>query len=606
MYLSKIKYLVWPLFAGLVIFSVWGFKQANNNRGFTQMVTVFKAGAADFSVASADLYQSISDLDSTKPASLEEAKKQLIKARFNYKRIEWFMDYFFFTSSQAYNRPAKAEVEEPFMEYQDARGMQQIAVLLFEEHPYRNKSELLAQADLIRSSAQDLPSLLYEFTATDEELMESIRLELVRLYTGGITGYDAQELKTGIKETATALEVIQQVLAPWTEQFPELNSLLKSAVAYLHANPDFEQFDRLTFLSDYGLPLQAAFGKMVKELNLNIHTRSKINYDAPHLFSKSFFQQEPFLGKNITNEAVLKLGQKLFYDANLSGNLQRSCATCHQPEKYFTDALPVSKSLDPRKPIRRNAPTLYYAGFQHAQFWDGRAGKLVQQIETVIRNPQEMNADPAIVLSRLEKQPDYVNAFKKAYADSSSPLSLNTMYDAIATYVASLAPMESAMDRYFEGNKTAMDAAQKRGFNLFTGKGLCATCHFAPLFNGLIPPFYELTEYEGLGMTATANLKKPIADKDAGRYGYFPMHFYTGAFKTPTVRNAAVTAPYMHNGAFNDLHQLMEFYNAGGGNGLGLNFPYQTLSATPLGLSENEMLDIIAFLGALTDSPPTK
>jgi cytochrome c peroxidase len=595
------KPLVWSLFACLALMAAWGFKQTDHNRGFDNLLVVFKAGAADFSAASAHLYTALQQLDSTDNTSLQAAKNELIRCRLAYKRIEWFMDYFFFTSAQAYNRPAKAEVEEPFMEYQDARGLQQIAVLLFDDHPFRQKKELLLQGELIRSSAADLPSLLYQFSAKDEEILEGIRLELVRLYTGGITGYDAQELKTGISETQAAMKSIHATLAPWLGEYPEVEQLLAKCINYLGSSQDFEHFDRLEFLSTYALPLQAAYGKMIRSLDLSLHTRSAINYDAPHLFSRNFFNSGAFANTTIKDSAILNLGKQLFYDPKLSGNMQRSCATCHQPEKWFTDGLATSASLDRQKPILRNAPSLYYSAYQHAQFWDGRAGRLVHQIATVIKNPQEMNADPAVVLGRLQKEERYLQAFRKTYADSAAPLSLATIYDALATYVGSLAPMQSAMDDYFNGDHSAMNAAQKRGFNLFMGKGLCATCHFAPLFNGLTPPLFELTEYESLGMTATGNLKQPVLDKDEGRYGYFPMHFYKGAFKTPTVRNTAMTAPYMHNGAFTDLNQVMEFYNAGGGQGLGLTAPYQTLSARPLDLTNEEMQDIIAFLGALTD-----
>ena len=135
------------------------------------------------------------------------------------------------------------------------------------------------------------------------------------------------------------------------------------------------------------------------------------------------------------------------------------------------------------------------------------------------------------------------------------------------------------------------------------GRAQCATCHFAPLFNGLIPPDYAVTEFEVLGTTGTDKLDKPHLSKDQGRYNVYPFPFYKGAFKTPTVRNSAGTAPYMHNGSFGSLEKVLEFYNRGGGQGLGLDMPSQTLSSHPLGLSKKEMQDIIYFLDALTDTP---
>jgi len=175
---------------------------------------------------------------------------------------------------------------------------------------------------------------------------------------------------------------------------------------------------------------------------------------------------------------------------------------------------------------------------------------------------------------------------------------------AIAAYIRTLHPMSSAFDRYIEGGPDSLlTASQMRGANLFMGRAQCATCHFIPLFNGLIPPDYALTEFEVLGTTRTGRLDKPQLSKDAGRYNVYPFPFYKGAFKTPTVRNTGVTAPYMHNGAFRSLDQVVEFYDRGGGQGLGLNIPSQTLSSHRLGLTPKEKHDIIQFLHALTDTP---
>ncbi len=146
-----------------------------------------------------------------------------------------------------------------------------------------------------------------------------------------------------------------------------------------------------------------------------------------------------------------------------------------------------------------------------------------------------------------------------------------------------------------------MTAGQLRGFNLFMGKAQCGTCHFAPLFNGLLPPYYTVTELEVLGVPENGSLTQPLWDHDEGRFSVFPINFYKGAFKTPTVRNAAVTAPYMHNGSFRTIEDVIEFYNKGGGAGIGLATVTQTLSADPLHLTKTEVKDIEDFINALTD-----
>ena len=176
---------------------------------------------------------------------------------------------------------------------------------------------------------------------------------------------------------------------------------------------------------------------------------------------------------------------------------------------------------------------------------------------------------------------------------------------AIAAYERSLPVMTSSFDAYMAGNKKALRGNAVQGFNLFMGKAQCGTCHFAPLFNSLLPPTYNRTELESLGMTTSANFKRPLPDTDSGRYGVFPIEFYIGTFKTPTIRNSAKTAPYMHNGAFQTLEQVIEFYNKGGGAGLGLYSRYQTLPEKPLNLTTREKASLIAFLHSLTDEPIT-
>ncbi|SEW53953.1 cytochrome-c peroxidase [Chitinophaga arvensicola] len=597
---------IWSLFILLAVFAAWGFKQSANDNGVTNTIAIFREGAEDFSAASLELEQAIHAISTEHPESITAAKKALKKSRLQYKQIEFFLDYFFFSSSMVYNRPAKTEIDEPYMEYQAPSGLQQIAVLLFDKDPVSHKKILETEAHVISTAAADLPSLLYQFSTSDKAIMESIRIELVRLYAGGITGYDAPELKSGIAETAQSVRTLQAVLAPWLASLsPETKKVslyLQQCIHYLDAHPDFDTFDRLQFLTAYGLPLQEAVNTLITSLQLELHTRSALNYKAKNLFSKDALDPAAFANGQVYTEAEKILGQKLFFEKALSGNNGRNCATCHRPELYFTDGLRTSTAIDGTTSVRRNAPALSYAAFQYAQFWDGRAGTLSKQILTVISNPQEMNGNHAVIVARLKDSLFYRDAFREAFPRDTG-ITMPQIATAIAAYLSTLAPMNSAMDDYFAGNKQAMTPAQIRGFNLFTGKAQCATCHFAPLFNGLTPPLYQFTEFENLGMPANDDLLHPQADKDSGRYEFFPIEFYQRAFKTPTVRNSAMTAPYMHNGAFRDLEKVMAFYNAGGGNGIGMNDPYQTLSPTPLHLSDTEISDLVAFMHALTDKP---
>jgi cytochrome c peroxidase len=342
----------------------------------------------------------------------------------------------------------------------------------------------------------------------------------------------------------------------------------------------FNAFDRLAFLREAALPLQRQLGLFIKEKGLELNTNKVLNYEAADLFSPGAIIAERFPGGRTTGDKEQEqLGKRLFSDPSLSGNGQRSCATCHQPTKMFTDRLPVPVAFDGHHLLDRNSPTLVYSGFQFSQFWDGRVRGLEDQIRTVLQEPREMNADTAGLLKK-------------------TGLGTGPIVAAIAAYVRSLHPLNSAFDRFIRGDSGALTIRERSGANLFMGKAQCATCHFIPLFNGLVPPDYASTEFEVLGTTRTDRWEHAELSKDAGRYALYPFPFYKGAFKTPTVRNAALTYPYMHNGGFRNLKKVMEFYNKGGGAGLGLRVPDQTLSPRPLHLSTGEIDDIILFIHA--------
>jgi cytochrome c peroxidase len=342
---------------------------------------------------------------------------------------------------------------------------------------------------------------------------------------------------------------------------------------------------------------------MINSLGLEYNKSEILNYKAESIFSKNIFNDHAFSNKkNPASHAQIELGKKLFSENALSGIASKSCVSCHNPGNYFMDGLAKSLGFDPNNTVKRNAPSLLYATYQHSQFWDGRAKNLEDQIAAVMKDSTEMNGNITVILAELNRDKTYRKEFQKAFSKpKKDKIKDAEIYQAIASYVRTLNPYNSAFDKYIAGNKNALTDDQISGFNLFMGKAQCATCHFAPLFNGLIPPFYALTEFETLGTTKTDNLKKPESDTDEGRFTFRPIKFYKSAFKTPTVRNSAKTAPYMHNGAFQSLETLMEFYNQGGGIGLGLTFLSQSLSAAKLNLTEKEKNDIIAFLNALTD-----
>jgi cytochrome c peroxidase len=613
--------LTWILICCAAFFCIPGWiSPVTEPVGFQTAMDYFRAEAPLFAASCRELRLAIqaipSDTAHASP-SIAAARQRLKESRSHYKKIESFLEYFFLNSAHVYNSPPKFEGEEPFMEYQEPVGLQVIEFLLYERDVPAQRTALMEQAETVASSADDLLSLLYDFKADDRQILESLRIELIRIMALGITGYDAPLLKTGIAESYEALQSLriqlQPYLSPGTARSDSLQYRLDQAISYLRDhtqaiytqpqpgiaqptyNQAFDTFDRLTFLKDYAAPLQYQLGQLIREKGLELNTTGVLNYSADNLFSPDALIVDNFgrinppassgsSTKPLNNApavaALIQTGRRLFFDKTLSGNGTKSCASCHAPEKMFTDNLPRSIAFDGHSSLDRNAPTLLYCGFQYSQFWDGRATTLEQQIRTVLHDPREMN-------TRLN-------------ARETDSIAL-----AIAAFVRSLHPMNAPFDRFMSGNANALTAREKNGANLFMGKAQCATCHFIPLFNGLIPPDYRFTEFEVLGTTATDDFLNPRLSNDSGKYRIYPLPFNQAAFKTPTVRNSARTAPYMHNGAFSSLEKVLEFYNKGGGAGLGLKVPAQTLPAAPLGLSQQEMDDIILFLHTLTDTLAT-
>jgi len=595
------------LFCSLLCIFIAAASHDKTDVGVLKSTAQFRTDSKAFAASITSLDSALQKLDSSEPETINRAKTALIASRVAYKRIEYLLEYFFYTSSRVYNRAPKNEIEEPYLEYQEPAGLQYIEAMLFDSMPESHRAALKQQTKLLSLSASDLNALLYQFKGNDKQLLEAIRMELIRITTLSITGYDAPLLKSGIYESEAALQSVQKALNPYLERektsADRVRFFLNQSTQYLHQHPDFDTFDRMRFLTAYMIPLQKQLGEMIENLGLEYNKSGILNYKAKNLFSKNAISDSAFFNHNYTiSSSGIKLGKRLFSENALSGNGSKSCISCHNPENYFMDGLSKSIGFDQKSSVKRNAPSLLYAKYQHSQFWDGRAKNLEEQIAAVMQDSTEMNGTIETILVKLNSDKTYLKSFQKVFSkNKKDKIKADEIYQAIASYVRTLNPYNADFDQYIQGNTKALTDDQIAGFNLFMGKAQCATCHFAPLFNGLIPPFYALTEYEVLGTTKTDHLTKPEYDTDEGRFNFLPTKYYKSAFKTPTVRNTAKTAPYMHNGAFQSLDTLMEFYNQGGGAGLGLAFPSQTLSASKLNLTEKEKKDIIAFLNALTD-----
>jgi cytochrome c peroxidase len=251
--------------------------------------------------------------------------------------------------------------------------------------------------------------------------------------------------------------------------------------------------------------------------------------------------------------------------------------------------------------LKRNTPTLLNAAWQTKFFYDSRASTLENQLNSVVHNADEMEGSLKEGIKRIRQHPVYYPQFQKSYSSDSDPVTEYNIANAISSYVRSLTHYNSKFDRYMR-KQGELSASEKKGFNLFAGKAKCATCHYLPLFNGLVPPQFGETESEVIGVPANAP-GTPQADDDEGKFVFTRSPVHEHAFKTPTLRNVALTAPYMHNGVFKTLEEVMDFYNKGGGAGTRTAFENETLAPDALHLSKKEIRYVIAFLKTLTDEP---
>ncbi len=275
----------------------------------------------------------------------------------------------------------------------------------------------------------------------------------------------------------------------------------------------------------------------------------------------------------------------------------------HSPSLMIFWHLTKGAGISNGRVLLRNTPTLNYVGMQRGFFYDLKAGSLEDQVIDVVHHRQEMNGSLEQAALIINSRKGYHRLFNNAYPGQSGGADPWKIQHAIASYLRSLSPFSSRFDLYMRGDHKQLSADEKAGFNLFMGKAKCGSCHFAPLFNGTQSPLFIKSEAEVLGVPADTDTTGTMIDPDLGRYALYAYPQYKHAFKTATLRNITKTAPYMHNGVYKSLEQVMDFYNRGGGTGLGLKVDNQTLSSAQLNLTKAEIQQIIAFMGALEDLP---
>lgn len=291
----------------------------------------------------------------------------------------------------------------------------------------------------------------------------------------------------------------------------------------------------------------------------------------------------PLQGKEDKLAPLINLGKALFFDPRLSGSGKISCATCHQPEKHWTDGATVSTGHAGAR-TRRHAPTIQNAWFYHRQFWDGRARDLQDQAFGPINSETEMNSDMGDVITKLRRSKGYRGLFREAFGDEG--IDPDRLTEAIAVFEQSVRSAPSRFDNFLRGDRRALSRAELRGLHLFRTKARCINCHHGPFFSD--------NRFHNSGLLPAG---QPW--KDRGREEVTREETDRGRFKTPSLRDAALTGPWMHDGSMLSLATIIDHYNAGAPLA-GLRDPL----IKPLNLSAREKADLLAFLQAISAPPP--
>lgn len=319
----------------------------------------------------------------------------------------------------------------------------------------------------------------------------------------------------------------------------------------------------------------------------------------------------------------IALGDRLFNDKRFSSTGEVSCATCHDAQKAFTDGpLPVSEGIN-KLTGTRNGPTVINSAYMRTMFWDGRSPSLEDQALHPFVNPVEMGLkDHEPILKIVRSDPEYTRAFRRVFDKSGSGITMDEVTKAIAAFERTIISGDSPFDRYYFGHDDgALSPAQVRGLDLFVNKGRCVSCHVIEQTQALFTDnrFHNVgvgindiqddapalaTEFLKAQATLSEVDVKVLGDRrtsELGRLAVTRSLEDIGSFKTPTLRNIAVTAPYMHDGSKATLRDVVVHYNNGGVTNEGDRVnDFLSGGIRPLNLTDEQIDDLVAFMEALT------
>ena len=601
--------LILSLFLLTMLLFVAGFR-ANNSKdaykeGYQTQFELFKQS-----------YQEIMK-SSQGEVGLDSVRTLLHQLRLNMKTMDFWWRYSDPINYKLINGPLPVEWEtEVFEKY---------------EKPYKRigKGLTLAEQALDDSDREEAEALLIPIASALEHLVaDSLnerlespdhfahcnRLFLLNLAAIYTTGFECPDSSRILPELVFMLKSVDQIYTQYTVSFPDkpidLNylALYQQLRDFVAAQASYVSFDHFRFISEFVNPLYKLNSQWM--LKQGFRSRSMMDYSINKQAS-SIFDKDIYFGQNakgvflrVNDPMSLKqindLGKLLFNDPILSLNNQRTCASCHKIGQFYTDtSVRSAEKFNHNGRLARNTPSIINAKYNHLIMMDGKFIGLQEQALGVICNPDEMGMQKDEILKKIMSCKEYKQRlFALAQLTPQSPKpSLDHVLSALTSYYSEFSQYRSRFDKAMDA-QLSLTATEIRGFNLFMSKAQCGTCHFIPHFNGVKPP-YVGSEFEVLGVPDDTAFTQ--MGTDSGRYLINPAFETAFAFRTGTLKNIQQTAPYMHNGLYKTLRELIVFYNNGGGAGRGMSIANQTLSSEKLGLSVKEIDDLLAFLAALDE-----
>lgn len=604
-------------FTGLLLMMLSSSFKNNSKYYFS----LYKNNISSLNIELDKLYQQAKSSSLLNTEEKEEIKTAVNNSRIKLKACDFWLRYLEPVAYKKINGPLPVEWEtEVFEKYEapykrEGAGLTLAFQYLETENP--SKDSLL---HLIQAAGSSLRAYLADSITLQlndyHHFFLCNRLFLLDLATIYTTGFECPDTKQIIPELKSILQSTSAIYTSYNQDFSshslqdEYISLFNKTIDFAKQQPeDFEKFNHFIFIRDYINPLFRLNQQYIAKYKVqsSSYMDYSLNDEAESIFDKKLYRAQNTKGifNSITDENILleidNIGKLLFHDPLLSGNNMRSCASCHKLNNYLADTSVITPPLFNKKGfLKRNQPTLINSVHNHLLMADGRDLTLLDQVKDVITNPEEMGSNEKDVIEKIMSVPLYKKQLIKfaSYTNEKNKISLKHIASAITYFYGKYSDCYSPFDNAINNKKELSEEAEK-GFNVFMSKAQCGTCHFPPQFNGIKPPYIN-NEFEVIGVPINQSVKK--LSPDEGRYTVHATAETKNAFRTPTIRNIVFTKPYMHNGTFGSLEDIIDFYDAGGGIGKGISVSNQTLSSDSLHLTKEEKKQLIAFMNSLSEN----